>query len=271
MRGLWAVTVVTFREGIRNRAFYGISIIALLLLAANLLVAGLAPQEVGKVAVDIALSTVSFAGLLVVLFIGINLVAKDLDRKTIYMVLSRPISRQGYIVGKFFGTAALVVAAVVVVGLFAAASIIITKMSFPAYFPRFAWDGVVLAIGYSALSLVLLTAVSLLFASFASNSFITLVLTVIVYVIGHSLSDVKALIEGGSQVAAVDAAGPMVKVVQAAYYMFPNLSLFDLKLQAAHGLSIPAAYLGWVALYGLGYSAFVIALAALVFSRREFP
>lgn len=270
MSGLWAVTVVTFREGIRNRAFYGISLIAMLLLAANLVVAGLVPQGVGKVAVDIALSTVSFAGLLVVLFIGINLVAKDLDRKTIYMVLSRPISRQGYIVGKFFGTAALVVAAVAVVGLFAAASIIITKLSFPTYFPRFAWDGVVLAIGYSALSLVLLTAVSLLFASFASNSFITLVLTVIVYVIGHSLSDVKALLEGGTQVA-VDAAGPMVKVVQAAYYLFPNLSLFDLKMQAAHALPIPAAYLGWVALYGFGYSAFVLALAALVFSRREFP
>ena len=270
MRGLWAVTVVTFREGIRNRAFYGISILALLLLIANLVVAGLVPQSVGKVAVDVALSTVSFSGLLVVLFIGINLVAKDLDRKTIYMVLSRPISRQGYIVGKFFGTAALVVAAVAVVGLFAAASIVITKMSFPAYFPRFAWNGVVLAISYSALSLVLLSAVSLLVATFASNSFITLVLTVVVYVIGHSLSDVKALLVGGTQVA-VEASGPMVKVVKGAYYLFPNLSLFDLKLQAAHGLPIPAAYLGWVALYGFGYAAFVIVLAAVVFSRREFP
>jgi ABC-type transport system involved in multi-copper enzyme maturation permease subunit len=270
MKGLWAVTVVTFLEGIRNRAFYGISIIALLLLAANLVVAGLFPQEIGKVAVDFALSTVSFAGLLVVLFIGINLVAKDLDRKTIYMVLSRPISRQGYIVGKFFGTASLVVAAVLVLGLFAAASIFFTNMSFPEYFPRFAWGGVVLAMGYAALSLVLLTAVSLFFASFASNSFITLVLTVVVYVIGHSLSDVKSLLEGGAQVA-TETSGAMVTVVQGAYYLFPNLSLFDLKLQAAHGLLVPAPYLGWVALYGFGYSAFVIALAALVFSRREFP
>ena len=216
MRGLWAVTVVTFREGIRNRAFYGISIIALLLMAANLVVAGLVPQSVGKVAVDIALSTVSFAGLLVVLFIGINLVAKDLDRRTIYMVISRPISRQNYIIGKFFGTASLVVAAVAVLGFFAAVSIFFTQLSFPAYFSRFAWDGVVLAIIYNALSLVLLTAVSLLFASFASNSFITLVLTVIVYVIGHSLSDVKSLLEGGTQIAS-DASSTVVSVVQAAY------------------------------------------------------
>ena len=270
MRGIWAVTVVTFREGIRNRAFYGISIIALLLLAANLVIAGLIPQDVGKVAVDIALSTVSFSGLLVVLFIGINLVAKDLDRRTIYMVISRPISRQGYIVGKFFGTAALVMAAVIIIGIFAAISIFVTNLSFPAYFPRFAWIGVVLAISYTALSLVLLTAISLLFASFTSNSFITLVLTVIVYVIGHSLYDVKALLEGGSQIA-TDASGAVVKAVQIAYYLFPNLSLFDLKLQAAHALSIPTPYLFWVALYGVGYSAFMIGLAALVFSRREFP
>ena len=204
------------------------------------------------------------------LFIGINLVAKDLDRKTIYMVLSRPVSRQGYIIGKYLGIAALVVAAVVILGLFAIASIMITKMSFPGYFPRFAWDGVILAIGYSALSLVLLTAVSLFFSSIASNSFITLVLTVIVYIIGHSLSDVKALLEGGSSVAD-SASAPAVNVVQVAYYMLPNLSLFDLKLQAAHALPVSTTYLCWVALYAFGYSAFLVALAALLFSRREFP
>ena len=140
MKGIWAVGVVTFLEGIRNRSLYGITIIALLLLVSNLIMSGLVPQSVGKLAVDIALSTVSFTGLLIVLFIGINLVAKDLDRKTIYMVLSRPISRQDYIVGKFSGIAALIVASVVVLGLFAALSIFITQSNFPEYFARFPSD-----------------------------------------------------------------------------------------------------------------------------------
>ena len=270
MKGIWAVGVVTFLEGIRNRSLYGITIIALLLLVSNLIMSGLVPQSVGKLAVDIALSTVSFTGLLIVLFIGINLVAKDLDRKTIYMVLSRPISRQDYIVGKFSGIAALIVASVAVLGLFAALSIFITQSNFPEYFARFSWGSVVLAMVFSALSLVLLSAVSLLFASFASNSFITLVMTVIVYIIGHSLSDVKSLLSGGSQIAS-ESSGVVVKLVEVAYYVFPNLSLFDLKLQAAHGLATPVSYVAWVALYGVGYSAFIVCLARLAFSRREFP
>ena len=103
MTVLWPITLITFKEGIRNRAVYGISLLALLLFGANFLVAGMMPRDVGKVAVDFALSTISLSGILLVLFIGINLLAKDIDRRTIYMVLARPISRSQYIIGKFFG------------------------------------------------------------------------------------------------------------------------------------------------------------------------
>lgn len=92
MRPLWPLAVITFKEGIRNRAMHGIFLLASLLFVANFLICGMIMQEVGKVAVDIALSAVSFSGLLLVLFVGINLLAKDLDRRTIYMVLARPIS-----------------------------------------------------------------------------------------------------------------------------------------------------------------------------------
>ena len=270
MSPLWPIAFITFKEGTRNRAFYGISLLALFLLAASFFISGLIMRDVGKVAVDMALSTVSFAGLLLVLFVGIDLMAKDLDKRTIYMVLARPISRQQYIVGKFIGISLLVVVTVFLLSVFAAISISMIKWANPDYFPRFSWGPVFLAEAFIALSLVLLSALSFLFASVSSTSFITLVLTIISYIIGHSLSSVKALVEA-PQAAGITVSPVTLKLVQVAYYIFPNLSLFDIKTHAAHGLAIPSSFIFWTVLYGLGYIVLVIMLAALLFTKKEFP
>lgn len=270
MTTLWPVALITFKEGIRNRAIYGIFLMALMLLIVNSLLCSMIPQEVGKVAVDIALSTVYFSGLLLVFFVGINLMEKDLDRRTIYMVISRPISRSQYIFGKFFGVVLLIITAMVILGIFAVLSIFLIKLSYPGYYQRFSWPIVLLALAFSVLPLILLSAMSFLFASFTSSSFITLVLTMIAYIIGRSSYDVKALIE--SAVASSIAPSPVtVMLVKIAYYLFPNLSVFDLKTQAAHGLSVDGSYIVWAVLYALVYTSLVLAIAALIFRRREFP
>jgi ABC-type transport system involved in multi-copper enzyme maturation permease subunit len=267
---LWPVALVTFREGIRNRAMFGISLFAFLFLGASLVISSMIPQEVGKVVVDMALSTISFSGLLLVLFVGINLMAKDLDKRTIYMVLSRPISRPQYLAGKFLGIVLLIIATVALVSLFAVGTIALNKFWYPNYFPRFSWFLVFVAIFFSTVSLILLSALSFLYASFVSNSFVTLVLTVISYLIGHAIHDVKALVEA-PQTAGIEVSQVTMKLVQAAYYIFPNLSMFDVKLQAAHGLEIPLAQMAWTLSYGFVYTLIVMVLAGLIFNRREFP
>jgi Cu-processing system permease protein len=270
MKPLFPIAAITFKEGIRNRAIYGISLLALLMLVVNFLVSQMIMQEVGKVAVDIALSTVSFSGLLLVFFVGINLMAKDLDRKTIYMVLARPISRAQYMVGKFLGMAGLIVVATGVLGAFAAASLFMLNRIYPVYFQRFSWPMVVLALLFIALMLILLSALSFLFASFTSTSFIALVLTIVSYLIGTSINDVKKLVEAPEAIG-IHPSPVTVKVVQAAYYLFPNLSFFDIKTQAAHGLALSPATICWTVTYGLAYTSLVIAIACFIFSKREFP
>lgn len=267
MRVLWPIASITFKEGIRNRAVLGISLFAVLLLGLSMFVSNMAPRDVGNVAVDMALSTISLSGLLVVLFVGINLVAKDLDRRTIYMVLSKPISRQEYIFGKFLGVALLVLVSVAVIGAAAAVSLAVLKAGFPDYFQRFSWPLVLLGIFFISLMLVLLTSASFLFSSFSSTSFITLVLTIITYIIGHSINDVKSLIEVPGS---MEISGVTVKVVQAASYLFPNLSLFDIKTKVAHGIAIPADIIVWTVLYGIVYTALLITAASLLFRRKEF-
>jgi len=270
MRILWPIALITFKEGIRNRAIYGISIFALLLLSANIVVCGMIMREVDKVAVDMALGVVSFTGLLVVLFVGINLLAKDLDKKTIYMILARPVSRVQYIVGKFFGLVLLILFSMFVLAVFAFISIFLVKSSYPDFFQNFSWALVLLAIVYSTLGLILLSALSFLFASFSSTSFITFILTVVTYLIGHSVSDVKALVEAPNE-AGIIVSSLTVNIVKVAYYIFPNLSFFDLKTQAAHALAIPPFYILWTISYWIFYTGLAIGLAALLFRRREFP
>lgn len=270
MTTLWPVSLITFKEGIRNRAIYGIFLMALMLLIVNFLLCSMIPREVGKVAVDIALSTVYFSGLLLVFFVGINLMAKDLDKRTIYMVISRPISRSQYIVGKFFGMALLIIATMAFLSLFAVLSIFLIKLSYPGYFPRFSWLMVLLALAFSILSLLLLSALSFLFASVTSSSFITLVLTMIAYIIGRSSYDVKSLVES-PEAASIHTSPITVKLVQIAYYLFPNLSVFDIKTQAAHDLPVSFAYIFWVVLYGIVYTSLIVAAAALFFRKRELP
>jgi ABC-type transport system involved in multi-copper enzyme maturation permease subunit len=270
MTTLWPLALITFKEGIRNRALYGITLLALLLFIADSLISGLFMQEVGKVAVDIALSAVSLSGLLLVLFVGINLMAKDLDKKTIYMVLSRPISRSQYIVGKFFGMVLLIIITMIFLSLFAVLSIQLIKMTHPSYFTRFSWPMILLALSFSTLTMILLSALAFLFASLTSTSFITLVLTVIAYIVGQSLSDVKALVEA-PQTVGIQVSSITVKVVQIAYYLFPNLSIFDIKIQAAHALPLSLSYILWTVTYGLVYTALALTGAAVIFRRREFP
>jgi ABC-type transport system involved in multi-copper enzyme maturation permease subunit len=270
MTALWPIALITFKEGIRNRSFYGISLLALLLFGMSFIISGMIPQDVGKVTVDLALSIVSFSGLLLVLFVGINLLAKDLDKRTIYMVLSRPISRSEYIYGKFLGMVFLILATMFIVGVFSFLSIFLSKIIYQNNFQRVSWSLVLLAIAFTTLMLLLLSAQSFLFASFTSSSFITLVLTISSYIIGQSLSDVKAIVEA-PQTVGIKVSSITVTVIQTAYYIFPNLSFFDIKTRVAHGLSVPFSFVFWTFSYGLIYTLIVIVLAALIFRKKEFP
>jgi Cu-processing system permease protein len=270
MQLLWPIALITFKEGIRNRSIYGISLLALLMLIANFIICDVIGHDVGKVAVDIALSAVSFSGLLLVLFVGINLMAKDLDRKTIYMVLAKPISRGQYIIGKFLGISLLILVCLAILSCFAAVSLLLIKLGHPNYFERFSWSLVCQSFLFITLMLILVSALSFLFASFASSSFVTFILTIISYIIGISLNDVKSLVES-PQAVGITVAPLTVKVVQAAYYIFPNLSFYDIKTQAAHGLAISLSYFVGVVAYTVFYSAIVITIAALIFNKKEFP
>lgn len=269
MNAIWGLAYITFKEGIKNRAIFGIFIMVVLMLAAVVTLTNLFMRDIVKVAADLSLATISFSGLLMTLFIGTNLLAKDIDKRTIYMVISRPVSRAQYLIGKFFGLFLLVSAAVLFLGFVSSLPVYFAGLGYQNPQSIFKWHVYFTAILFIAMKLTLIASIIIFFSSITSTSFITLVLTIATYLIGSTNEVVKGILE--AKIEGVTISPLMGGIIKFVYYVFPNLSAFDLKIQAAHGIAIPIEYLLWVSAYWLLYMGVMISAGALIIRRREFP
>jgi len=258
---------ITFKEGIRHRSLYGIFIFALLICLADFIISDLFMLDVVKVSIDIALSAVSISGLLLIFFLGIPLLARDLDKRTIYMVICRPISRGEYILGKFFGFCLLLFVSTTLLSVFACATIKVMTLIYKSYTPmHFSWLKIAVGLFSIFVSLCVMQAVVLFFASFASGFFITSIFSLVTYFIGQNIGSVKRIL------ATVQDVSPVIKtILKVASWIFPRLSAFDLKTMAAHGLPLKISFLIWNYVYGISYTAILLILAILIFRKRQLP
>ena len=267
MRPSLALAWVTLKEGLRERAFLGIMIFAFLLLLASGAIADLSIGNVLKVTQDLGLATVSFTALLLAFFMGTHLIAKDLDKRSIYMVLSKPIGRGNYILGKYGGLTILVGLSTALVTIFMLVATFYFYKTTRLYNPpQVAWVKLVVASIFIFLEASLILAVSLFFSSFTSSALLALFLTLAVYIVGQSTHQVMEFIQGplGKKTS------PVVKVLaKGAYYVFPDLSLLDLKTAAVHNLPMPPGDLIKALLYTVVYVAFLLIAASLIFKKRE--
>jgi ABC-type transport system involved in multi-copper enzyme maturation permease subunit len=221
-----------------------------------------------KVAVDLGLGITSLIGLILTLFLGTQLLAKDLEQRTIHMVLAKAVSRSDYIVGKFAGLAMIIVCSMVVLGGFASvASWTVDRLTADQY-GVIHWPIFLLALLMMTLMLMLLASVIFFFSSFASSTFLALGLTLVIYLIGQSVEELKHFLETGAEGVVISPV--FLKIVTGAYYIFPNLAAFNFKAQAAHGLAVPLADVVWSFLYGVFYIGVMITSSAWIFRRREF-
>ncbi|OEU57631.1 MAG: hypothetical protein BA871_02770 [Desulfuromonadales bacterium C00003096] len=266
MLKLWQLSCLTFREGIRYRALHGVLILAMVLTALNFVLPDLFMYDLGKVAVDIGLSITALSGLLLIFFLAVQLFGQDLDKRTVYLVLACPVSRRQYILGKFLGTLLLLLISFVFLGGLTSGSVFIVRLLYPAYAgTQFSWMTFLMAQGFLFLGLVVTTAVAFFFASFTTSSYMTLMLTLLTYVIGHGMEPVKMAIKGKT----LSSSPWLIHLIDAASWVFPNLAAFDFKTAAAYGLPLRPDILGWTVLYGLCYTAILLLASALIFARRE--
>lgn len=266
MSGIWLLATTTYKEGIRNKILLGILMCALLLCLFNLVFTNMFAHELSKVAVDVGLSVVSLAGLLTIFFMGMNLMAKDLDKRTIYMVLARPLSRSQYVLGKFAGISLLVLTTVGILALVATGTVKWTMMKAPDYItPNFSWLIFGAAVLGIAVSLLIMASMAVLFTVITSSSFIAVVLTIASYLIGQNIEAVRAMALSPRS----EDVFLIKNLVLFVSWLFPNLEAFNLKTQAAYGLALNQWELLWALAHGVFYIALVLVAAVLVFKRRE--
>ena len=270
MQGILSLALITFKEGIRNRSLFGIALLALFLLALNVIVAGFFMRDIGKVTVDMNLTALTVAGILLIFFVGINLMAKDIDRKTIHLVLSKPISRFQYIWGKYFGILSFVAVSLAVLFFFSCCTIFLLLQIYPDYFVGFLWGIYLIACFFTLLKFAVLTAIIVFFSSLTSNSLITLIFAFSSYVAGVTIEEVVFYVQSELVVQGQVISESLKVFINILSYVLPNLSAFDFTLEAAHGLAIGADQLAFSLGYGILYLVILLILSSMVFSRREF-
>jgi len=253
MKAVLAIALNTFREAVRDRVLYLLLVFALLMIASSRVVGVLTVGDQDKIIKDVGLSAIGLFGVLTAIFVGVGLVFKEIERRTIYTIVTKPIHRHQFIFGKYLGLVLTLAVntAVMTAGYYA------LLLSRGAASPR-----LLIAIGLSFVEFLVVTAMAIFFSSF-STPILSGIFTLSAYVLGHlswSLLLLRDRLGGGF------GAG----LCEWLFRLIPNLERFNVKAEVVHGLALPASQVAWSTVYGLGWTALILVGAALVFTRRDF-
>jgi len=267
LRNVRLLASATFVEVVRHRALWAILVLAVLLTMGNIVFTTLFSWDLGKVSIEFGLSAISFSGLLLIFFLGMKIMADDLERSRIYMILSRPVSIGEYIWGKYLGLALVLLASGLILGVSAAFSMGYVLAQYPAFVPPdFSWQIYVMALGCQWLGLLLVLALAFFWFSLSSSSFVALIFSVLSYMVAVNLDTFRYVIEKNSEAGLLAGQEWLVKTVS---WLLPNLSLFNRKHEASYGLPFPMDEFALVCCYGLSYIVLLLFFATLLYKRKE--
>lgn len=248
-----AVAWNTFRESVRDRVFYLVAVFGFIVLGSSAVLSPLTIGAQSKIVADVGLGSMSLFGLLVVIFVGCSLLSKELDKRTITTILTKPISRREYLFGKYCGLS------LTLFGMLLVMAFLFVLITF--FTPGGMHFSYVTAFYLIFLELLLITAAVMLFSSFVSPV-LSAVFTIGLFIIGHLSEDIMQfgqLMGGTSQ-------STLSKLV---YYVIPNLELFNIRGEVVHGVPVATSHILLATLYGLCYTTLLIVCAGAIFARKE--
>lgn len=267
-RSIWPIALLTFKEGLRHRILYGVLVFASLVMLFTILASGLFMRDVQKIILDISLSAVSLAGLLIPFFLTISLLSRDIEQRTAFTILAKPISRSHYILGKYLGVSLLTCLVIAVLSCFTLLTIQISQVIYPVHlFSDLKYSGIVVACFMILAGILVLNSCVFFWCSITTSSFLATLLAIATYLIGQTSEDLVRFMSLENSGVAVS---PLTeKTVQAALYTFPNLAAFDFKHQAGYGLIISSQEIAFALIYALAYISAMLILSMLIFSKRD--
>jgi len=256
-RRIFAIARNAFREAVRDRVLYNLVLFVLLLTAAAIFIGELSGGQERKVIVDLGLSAMLLFGVFISIFVGVGLVYKEIEKRTIYAIFSKPVGRGEFLIGKYLGLCLTLLVNVVVMGLGVSLALMYVSRGWDPLIPVI-WPAVFLIY----LELMIMTAIALLFSSFSSPA-LSALLTFFIFIIGHFSADLKSLATSLGSTSAR-------WLFSALYYLLPNLSNYSFITPAAHGKFPATHFVAVTTFYAILYIAVLLAAATLVFSRRNF-
>jgi ABC-type transport system involved in multi-copper enzyme maturation permease subunit len=267
MRAIGWIGINVFRESVRDKVLYNLVLFAVLLMGGSYLIGQLTAGQDIKIIKDLGLAATSIFGVFIAVFIGIGLVSKEVERRSIYSLLAKPVERHQIVLGKFAG---LVLTLAVNLAIMAAALYaVLGYMAWQAG-PTVAqaWEAPALdpailkAVAMTLVELSLVTAIALFFSTF-STPMLSAALTFGLFVAGRFSADLRNFKD-------VVNAPSAARLANGLYWLLPNLSGFDIRSQVVHGQPVPYGYLALTSAYGAIYISILLIAASLVFARRDF-
>ncbi len=253
MTRLTALAQNTFREAVRDRVLYSILFFAIGVIGLSLVMQEITVGDRDKVVRSVAQGSIAAFGSLISIFLGISLVFKEVERKTVYTILSKPISRWTFVLGKYLGMMMTIAVQVGIMMLVYTVLLTMQQTVPPAV--------VYVSAGLLLMELMLLTAWATLFSTYSGPT-TAAGFTLAVFLIGHLADDIWTF---GNQLESAAA----VEVARVLYWVLPNFEMFNIRSHAVHELPIPWSQVWGASAYGLCYTAAVLGIAMLVFERRD--
>jgi ABC-type transport system involved in multi-copper enzyme maturation permease subunit len=250
-----AIAFNTFREAVRDRVLYNLVFFAILMVGAALLFGQISVGIHLIVLINLGLTAISLFGVVIAIFIGIGLVSKEIEKRTLYTVLARPLRRWEFILGKFLG-----LVGTLVVNTFFMAIGFFAGVLYLAHALHRQDVNLVIALYFIVLQFVIVTAVALLFSSF-SSPLLSAVFTFSLFVIGTFAEDLRGF--------ATLASGPARWFSTAMAHLVPNFSALNVVSQVAQHQPVAPSLIVYNSAYALLYTTFAITAAALIFEYRN--
>lgn len=253
MSAIRAIAALTVKEAIRNKILYLLLVFSLALISFSLIMGELTIGDELKIIKDLGLSSIHFFGILITIFIGIGLIFQEMEKRTIYLVLSKPLRRYQFLLGKFLGLA---------VTLFLVLTILVLLFYGVLFFKGDPSPKLLLAFFSMYLEWLMIASIAILFSSF-STPLLSGMLTLAAFLAGH-LTDGLLLLQNR-----IDS--PVFgKILSGLFYALPNLELFNLRTQVVYNLPISAEFLLGASLYWALYLSTVLMLSILIFQKKDF-
>ncbi|MFQ6068951.1 MAG: ABC transporter permease [Candidatus Aminicenantales bacterium] len=249
-----AIAANAFKEAVRDRVLYLLVFFAVVVILFSQVLGLLTVGERVKVVKDVGLASISLFGALMAILVGTGLVYKEIDKKTIYTLLAKPIHRFQFLLGKFLGLILTLFIMIVMM------SIIFLVVVF-SHSLKFEWR-LLGAIYLIFIELCLITSVAIFFSTF-SSPILSSLFSLSFYLIGHLSWGFQALIQKMKP-------GATRAVVKAVYLILPDLENFNIKTEVVHALPLPFEHFVLSTLYGIFYALFVLTIAFLIFKNRDF-